>query len=437
MLHLIRLSAVATCAAVALACIASPAVAQRQVSKSGMGQGEFVKVEFAEPDWEGAYYTVFVPKGVRPGAEYPLVVALHGNGSKSDGHCRNIAKVSTAAAPAFVVAPQYQKGYKFNDPRYPRSGDLFKTMLDAVLAKYPIDESRLVLQGFSLGGNYLASWTYAWMAKAAASYPLDLIWCSSTATPPRDKGKYGPRQTAPKVPWLLMTGSKETAVKGVVNVVKQTRHAYRVLHARGHDARYIEIPNMGHSVNGVCLDHMRDSLAELTSFAGAVKRTRKLPEAAEPALALARSGRFAEALAALEALRATDSPLTTTEKGKVASQVKSIEKFLKSHASSESRRLMSAFTPTGYDNFLALAGALDEHKTLGRAFRSAVAKLGKHKVVKAQLKARAAFDAAGKLEDAAASLAAMGELANGKLQLTLYGRRAAAHIQAMSDEYDG
>jgi predicted esterase len=402
-----------------------------------MGQGEFVKVDFTEADWQGAYYTVFVPKGVAPGRTYPLVVALHGNGSKSDGHCRNIAKVSTAGAPCFVVAPQYQQGNKFNNPRYPRSNDLFKTMLDAVLAKYPIDESRLVLQGFSMGGNYLASWTYAWMDKDADSYPFDLIWCSSTAIPPRDKGKYGPRQTAPKIPWLLMTGSKETAVKGVVNVVKQTRHAYRVFHARGHDARYIEIPNMGHSVNGVCLDYMRDSLAELTSFAGGIKKTKKLPEQAAPALALANNGKFAAALEALEKLRASDSELTATEKGKVASQVKAIEKFLKSHASSQPKKIAAGFTPSNYDAFVALSESLKEHKTLGKTYAKAVEKMQKNKVVKAQLQAREEFTAAGKIEDAAASLAAMEKLANGKLKMTLFGSRAAAHILAMSDEYDG
>jgi predicted esterase len=435
-LRLPTLFAVAVIAVVAVVVMASPAAAQRKKSKSGMGQGEFVKVDFTEPDWQGAYYTVFIPKGVTPRRTYPLVVALHGNGAKSDGHCRNLAKVSTAEAPAFVVAPQYQKGNKFNNPLYTPTGKFLKTMLDAVIAKYPIDESRLVLQGFSMGGNTLASWTYAWMGEDAAGYPFDLIWFSSTAIPPRSgrNGKGG--EVAPKIPMVLMTGSKETNVMGLVNVVKQTRQAYRVFHQRGHDVRYIQIPNMGHSVNGVCLDHMRQSLAELTSFAGAIKRTKKLPASADPALALAGQGKCAEALAELEVLRATDSPLTGTEKGKVASQVKSIEKFLKGHAASQSKKLMSAFTPTSYDKFLTLAESLNAHKTLGKTYGKAVEKLSKHRVVKAQLKAREAFVAAGKLEDPAASLAAMQVLATGKLQSTLFGQRAASHIQAMSDDWE-
>jgi predicted esterase len=425
--------------AVAALAFGGPAYAQKKGSASGMGQGEYVKVDISDKGdgWEGAYYSVFIPKGVVPGRTYPLIMSLHGNGGSAEKFAKNLAQVSTKELPCFVVSPEYQAERKFNGKMYPRCGEIFKTALDAVLAKYPIDESRLVLQGFYMGGNYLASWTYAWMAKDPATYPFDMVWCSSTAIPPRDKGKYGARQEAPKIPWLLFTGSKETAVKGVVNVVKGTRHAYRVFHARGIDARYIEIAGMGHSVNHRCKEIMRASLLELTSFAGAVKKTKKLPEAAEPALALASNGKFAEALAALEALRATESALTSTEKGKVASQVKGIEKFLKSHASSQPKQIAAGFTPSNYDAFLALAEALKDHKTLGKSYAKAVEKMQKNKIVKAQLKARDEFTAAGKIADAAASLSAMEKLANGKLKMTLFGARAAAHILAMSDEYDG
>lgn len=434
MLRLLRPLWLTACAVAIAAATAAPAAAQKK-SANGAGQGEFVKVDFTEPEWQGAYYTVFVPKGVAPGRAYPLVVALHGNGAKSDGHCRNLAKVSTADAPAFVVAPQYQQGNQFNNPLYTPTGKLLKTMLDAVVAKYPIDESRLVLQGFSMGGNTLASWTYAWMAQDPDSYPFDMIWFSSTAIPPHDGRNGTGGQVAPKIPMLLMTGSKETNVLGLVNVVKQTREAYRVFHQRGHDARYIQIPEMGHAVNGTCIEIMRDALTELPSVGGAVKAAKSLPEAAKAAVALANQGKFAGALAELEQLRAAESALTATEKGKVATQVKSIEKFLKSHAASESKRLTTTFTPSGYDNLLALSASLAAHDTLGQVYAKAVDKLQKHKVVQAQLAAREAFVAAAGIEDSAASLAAMGELAGGKFKMTLFGLRAAAHLQAMSDDW--
>lgn len=57
------------------------------------GAGTTTKVMLEKPGLEEMYYTVFVPEGVEPGRRNPLIFALHGNGSKSDGYVRNIAKV--------------------------------------------------------------------------------------------------------------------------------------------------------------------------------------------------------------------------------------------------------------------------------------------------------------------------------------------------------
>ena len=109
------------------------ATAFPQKGRVASGRGTFQKVLVTDPGFEDMYYTVFVPKGTKPRRRYPLVVALHGNGQKSDGHARNMAKVSTEERPVFVVAPQYQRyrpnGYEFNNPVYPKVGTQLRKIL--------------------------------------------------------------------------------------------------------------------------------------------------------------------------------------------------------------------------------------------------------------------------------------------------------------------
>ncbi len=142
-----------------------------------------------------------------------------------------------------------------------------------------------------------------------------------------------------------------------------------------------------------------------------------------------------EALETLEALRATESQLSTTQKGKVALQIKALEKWLKRHASSEPKRLAMAFCKGSFDAFKALATSLTEHKSLGRAFTSAVGKLEKARALKAELKALGLFQEASAVADFAAAESAFTKLAHGALQMTVYGRRAKEHLQALSDDY--
>ena len=397
------------------------AQAKKTPKAKGVGQGTTERTEFTAEDWQGAYYTLFIPKGISKKQRYPLVIALHGNGSNPDAHLRNLSKVSSKDLPCFVAAPKYQQGGKFNDPRYPRPHEMFKTMMDEIVERHPIDRGRIVVQGFSMGGNYTCSWAYEWATKHPESMPFAALWMSSTAIAPRGSEK------APDVAYLLMTGSKETNVKGLVNVVKITRDAYRELDRRDRDVRYVEIEGMGHSVNATCLQHMREHLASLPSFASASKPVRGAPDAIKPALVLIERGRFKEGLDALAALAGDDSTLEPSLRTKVRMQIAASEKAMAKLPSIVLKQLDDNFNQQAYRWLAREAKALADHATLADPFRRAMSKMKKSHT--AELAAYSAFDAARKLTGDERA-AAMRALVEGKLKKTAYARRGAQDMQA-------
>lgn len=99
-------------------------------------------------------YSLRVPEGVQPGRRYPLLVFLHGSGQDD----RGILARPRAPGGWFELAPKgrgVSNCYSAEDAQT----DL-REVLDAVLAEYPIDPSRIVLAGFSMGGYgvYRTAW---------------------------------------------------------------------------------------------------------------------------------------------------------------------------------------------------------------------------------------------------------------------------------------
>jgi predicted esterase len=421
---------VALCAAAALLLAPTPALAKRKGKKAkGAGQGDYVKVDVTDPGFEGMYYTVFVPSAAKKGRSYPLVFALHGNGAKSDGHVRSIARVSTNDHPVFVCAPQYQKGYKFNDPRYDGWDAKFHEILDAVIAKYPIDTGRLFLQGFSMGGMYSCMWTHGQNAGDPEKYRFHGVWLNGTAVPPI--------KPAPNVPYVLMVGERETAVKGTINVTKMTRETYRAMIGKGFDVRYHEIPAMGHSVNEDCIGIMRDFVAGYPAFGESVPPTAKVPDTLEPMAAACRRGDFWGALDKLKGIRAIGSGASASERAAAGKLAKSAEAWLVKYAKAAPKHLEGTRSPIAYDAFIQQCDLLAGNPTVGPELKAARAKVSKSKKLAPEIQARELFEKALREseKDAAAGRASMETLAKGSLKKTVFGQRAAQHVQAFSDEY--
>lgn len=393
----------------------------------GGGQGDFQKFDVTDPGYEGMYWTLFVPKGVQKNARYPLVLALHGNGAASEGHARSIAQVSTDELPVFVIAPQYQKGQKFNNPTYDNPEVAFLKMLHTVQEKHPIDPTRLVLEGFSMGGNFTCGWAFSAQASDPEFFPFRAAMLNSTATPPSGE--------APKIPYLMTLGDKETNVLGLVNIVAQVRGTFQTMSRAKSDVRYFEVPGMGHAVDVNCIGAMRELLATLPGLDDTPWADPKLPARFAPVKKACDASRFAEGLKALDEFAKPDSEAPAPEKAKAVELRAAIEARLKKTAAAWAKQAEAVDDLLPYDALVAQAEALKDEPALAEAFKAGVAKLEKAKSIRAELDARKAYQEARDkwVEDEEAGkklLAAVGAGATGK---TGWGLRARQHLQALPD----
>lgn len=104
-------------------------------------------------------YLLYLPENYAAQEEWPLIIYLHGAGSRGD----DISMVNRESfmnslgtlvdLPAIVVAPQTPTGQNWNT-RIP----VLEEFLTAVTQQYPIDSNRIYLTGFSMGG--FGSWAW-------------------------------------------------------------------------------------------------------------------------------------------------------------------------------------------------------------------------------------------------------------------------------------
>ncbi len=410
----------------------APTVGWAKGSKGGGGrQGDFQKFDFGEPGYEGMYWTLFVPKGVQKNARYPLVFALHGNGAASDGHARSIAQVSTDELPVFVIAPQYQKGQKFNNPTYDNPEVAFLKILRGVQEKHPIDPARLVLEGFSMGGNFTCGWAFSAQSGDPEFFPFRAAMLNSTATPPSGE--------APKIPYLMTLGEKETNVMGLVNIVAQVRGTFQTMSRSKHDVRYFEVPGMGHSVDANCIGAMRELLATLPGGDDTPWADPKLTPRFAPAKKACDASRFAEGLKALDEIRTPESDATAPEKTRATELRAALEARLKKTAIAWTKQVEVTDDLLPYDALALQADALKDEPALAVAFQAGITKLEKSKSVRAALDARKAYeDARDKwAEDDVAGKKLLEAVGQGPHAKTAYGLRARQHLQALPEATGG
>jgi predicted esterase len=414
--------------ALALACVGGLAAPRPSLAKGGGGgQGTFTRFEGTDPGYEGMYWTLFVPKGVQKGSSYPLVFALHGNGSASEGHARSIAAVSTDDLPVFVIAPQYQKGQKFNDPTYDAPEVQFLKILKTVMDKHPVDPARLVLEGFSMGGNFTCGWAFSSKSSDPAWFPFRAAMLNSTATPPSGD--------APKIPYLMTLGEQETNVLGLVNVVAQVRGTFQAMSRAKLDARYLELPAMGHTVDTRCIAAMRELLASMPGNDDTPWTDPKLPASFAAARQAFDAMRYAEGLEALDALRGAESAAPAPEKAKATELRAAVEARLKKTAVAWAKQTEATDDLLPYDALVAQAEALKDEPALAEAFRAAIARLDRVKSIRLERDARTAYEEARDrwAEDEAAGTQLLEAIGRGPLAKAGYALRARQHLQALPD----
>ncbi|NUN47406.1 MAG: hypothetical protein HUU15_01085 [Candidatus Brocadiae bacterium] len=225
----------------------------------GASQGKTVTIPVTAEGADGMSAWLLIPDGVVPGRKYPLLFVLHGNGDNGQNRHKNMSRVSTREFPVFVLGVQYQQGTKFNDPRWPDEvcWRAFDGLIATSLREHPVDPAQLYLQGFSMGGGYTGMYSMALWKRDPAKFPFRaLFFNSGMAFTPNPK-------VYPAVPHIGIYGSEETAVKGVVNVVKDMEVWGNALLRYGIPVEMHRIEGMGHQVNPRCHVIIRETMMVL------------------------------------------------------------------------------------------------------------------------------------------------------------------------------
>ncbi|MBC8170065.1 MAG: prolyl oligopeptidase family serine peptidase [Anaerolineae bacterium] len=172
-------------------------------------------------------YLISLPEGyeANPDQRYPLILFLHGAGERG-GNGMGIEAVclqglpkrldAGAKLPFIVVSPQCPLDHWWSEYT-----DTLIGLLDATIARYRVDTSRVYLTGLSMGG--FGSWHLAWQypERFAAVAPI----CGGL---PWFIGLEGAAEKLKNMPLWVFHGAKDTVVpieesRRIVNALKAVK----------------------------------------------------------------------------------------------------------------------------------------------------------------------------------------------------------------------
>ncbi|RZA19472.1 MAG: hypothetical protein EOP93_08630 [Lysobacteraceae bacterium] len=194
-----RLGLLACVCALLAACAGTPGVrlvrgtpALDRTPAAALGADDFTAGSFTAADGTVLPYRLLAPERIEPGQRYPLVVQFHGSGAIGNDNRAQIDRDFAARAwalpavrarhPAFVLVPQFPvRSANYDDPAVPRIAvaapplSAALELVDAIVARQPVDSSRIYASGFSMGGS--AAWLslLARPALFAAAMPISGI----------------------------------------------------------------------------------------------------------------------------------------------------------------------------------------------------------------------------------------------------------------------
>ena len=209
-------------------------------SRFDVGQlGEFAK--FAEGEWvkgelEDLKFQIHAPATFKRDQKIPLVIFLHGVGERGEDNERQInglprtfaSPENQTARPCIVVAPQCPPDVFWNQ------GDITKRIIaltETIAENMPVDEDRIYLSGFSMGGFG----TWAVLGEAPKLF--------AAAVPIAGGGNPGIARDIKKVPIWNFHGDKDDAVD-----VKQSREMVEALEKVKAKITYTEFEGAGHGI---------------------------------------------------------------------------------------------------------------------------------------------------------------------------------------------
>ena len=210
-------------------------------------------------------YRLLQPAGLagKPNEKFPVVIYLHGGGSRGDDNGRQITEALPKLLatpemrekfPCFVLVPQCRDGdgadgrpnnwtkwdtQKGTAPALwlksdEEPSDQLRAAMAAlgdVLARQPVDPARVYLTGVSMGGS--GSWS--WAARQPEKFAALLTVCGLSEV----------SRAAPiaKVPVWTFHGAKDEVVP-----VQRTRDLVAAIQAAGGNVKFTEYPEGGHGI---------------------------------------------------------------------------------------------------------------------------------------------------------------------------------------------
>ncbi|BDS06992.1 hypothetical protein NT6N_20320 [Oceaniferula spumae] len=147
---------------------------------------------FTNADGKSLNYRIFLPEGYSKEKKYPLVLALHGAGSRGTKNVKHMrpwvagwsSPIVQKDNPCIILMPQcppnkqwvntpWRNGsYSMDKVAISEPMSLAKELFDKVVKEHSVDESRIYLIGCSMGGYGCWNFIMRWPELVAAAVPV-------------------------------------------------------------------------------------------------------------------------------------------------------------------------------------------------------------------------------------------------------------------------
>jgi len=211
-----------------------------------MNIDKFEKLVYKTEDSQ-LLYRLLLPKFVDSNNKYPLVLSMHGAGERgtdNEAQLKYITELfldetNREKYPCFVLAPQcppdpvWWSYTSWTDPVLPENPSkeisMLKSLINELLQKYPIDDSRIYVTGISMGGCATYDLIMRYPEKFAAAIPI-CGWGDTSKV-----------KVINDIPLWIFHGADDDIVK-----VSHSRKMYHALHEAKANVKYTEYPGINH-----------------------------------------------------------------------------------------------------------------------------------------------------------------------------------------------
>jgi predicted peptidase len=200
---------------------------------------DWVKKTYTNAKKEQLPYRLLEPANRDPKAVYPLLVFMHGRGSRGTDNEKQLGDTVLQFAnkehrkkyPCFIVAPQCSKKEPHDFWAKTVDGGIVMEMIKDLERKHRIDPKRVYITGISDGGWGVWAFLERDPNKIAAAIPI----CGRGE--PKAAAKFA------KIPIWVFHGTKDTT-----EPVKSSREMVAALKKAGGSPKYTEFADEGHNV---------------------------------------------------------------------------------------------------------------------------------------------------------------------------------------------